>query len=45
MRKFKMPTAFTVLFVIILLMTVLTWSSHRENMSTRPMGTHRRHLP
>ena len=25
MRKFKMPTAFTVLFVIILLMTVLTW--------------------
>lgn len=25
MRKFKMPTAFTVLFVIILLMTALTW--------------------
>lgn len=25
MRKFKMPTAFTVLFAIILVMTVLTW--------------------
>ena len=25
MRKFKMPTAFTVLFVIILIMTLLTW--------------------
>lgn len=25
MRKFKMPTAFTVLFLIILLMTLLTW--------------------